>query len=85
MRSLDARVARLEGAGRAPVCDLTAAQCADLAGELRALLAAVPHEDDRAALLRRLDDGSASAADRARLAGFTVGTLRTVARVEAMA
>ncbi len=54
MRSLDARVSRLEGAGRAPVCDLTAAQRADLAGELRALLAAVPHEDDRAALLRRI-------------------------------
>ncbi|MBK6789768.1 MAG: hypothetical protein IPG77_19700 [Betaproteobacteria bacterium] len=78
MRSLDARVARLEGAGRAPVCDLTAAQRADLAGELRALLAAMPHEDDRAALLRRLDDGSASAADRARLAGCSVDMLRLV-------
>ena len=78
MRSLDARVARLEGAGRAPVCDLTAAQRADLGGELRALLAAMPHEDDRAALLRRLDDGSASAADRARLAECSVDMLRLV-------
>jgi hypothetical protein len=60
------------------VCDLTAAQRADLAGELRALLAAMPHEDDRAALLRRLDDGSASAADRARLAGCSVDMLRLV-------
>ncbi len=85
MATLDSRVARLEGAGRAPMCDLAAAQRADLAAELRALLAAVPHEADRAALLRRLEGGSASAADRARLAGFTVGTLRTVARVEAMA
>jgi hypothetical protein len=85
MGSLEGRLSRLEGAAPAPVRDLTAAQCADLAGELRALLAAVPHEDDRAALLRRLDDGSASAADRARLAGFTLDTLRTVVRVEAMA
>mgnify|MGYP001054891585 CR=1 FL=1 len=55
MATLDARVTRLEGAGRAPVSALTAGQRVHLAGELRALLAAVPHEDDRIALLRRLD------------------------------
>ena len=49
MRSLEGRLSRVEGVGRAPVSDLTAAQRADLAGPLRALLAAVPHDADSAA------------------------------------
>jgi hypothetical protein len=45
--------------------------------------AAVPHEDDRAALLVRLDDGSVSAADRAWLAECSAGTLRLMVAVSA--
>ena len=79
MATLDARLRALE-AGRAPVADLTAAQRADLAGELCTLLAAVPNEDDARELLCRLDDCSATPdADRARMAGCSVDTLRIVA------
>ena len=81
MSGLDARLKRLEGAGRAPVSALTAAQRAALSGEVRALLALVPDEDDRAALLRRVDAGEASDTDRASLAGCSVETLRDVVRV----
>ena len=50
----------------------------ELSGEIRALLAAVPRGDDRTALLRRLDDGSATDADRIRLARCSADTLRIV-------
>jgi hypothetical protein len=50
----------------------------DLAREIRALFDAVPHEDDRAELLRRLDDGRATDADHARLAGCSADMLRAV-------
>ncbi len=83
MRNLEGRLARLEGAGHAPVSDLATAQRADLAGELRALLAAVPHEDDRTALLCRLDTGTATDEDATIAAGINLEVLRLVCEVEA--
>ncbi len=56
---------------------------AQISAEVRALLAAVPHEDDRAALLHRIGDGSASDADRDRLAACSLGTLRAVVSLSA--
>ena len=81
MATLDARVRRLEAAGSAPVSALTAAQRATLSAEVRALLALVPDEDDRAELMRRIDGGEATECDRARLAGCSMDTLRTVVAV----
>jgi hypothetical protein len=75
---LQGRVARLEAAHRFRDGEPDSCERAELAGELRPLLAAVPHEYDQAALLRRMDAGSANSADRARLTGCTLGTLRAV-------
>jgi hypothetical protein len=55
-----------------------------VSAEIRALLRAVPHEADRAALLARMEDGRATDADRALLAGSSLETLQAVVSVEAM-